>query len=90
MKKLLLVSAIIVQACVTFAQDRCVNDSTVREIQFPLTEKDTETVFYYFNNEWIAGACLDMVSADSIQKMEVKNDEYGLSLIHISEPTRRS
>ncbi len=53
------------------------SNSTVREIQFPLTEQDTETVFYYFNNEWIAGACLDMVSADSIQKMEVKNDEYG-------------
>ena len=50
------------------------SNSTVREIQFPLTEHDTETVFYYFNNEWIAGACLDMVSADSIQKMEVKND----------------
>lgn len=77
MKKLLLVSAIVVQACVAFAQDCCVNDSTVREIQFPLTEKDTETVFYYFNNEWIAGAPLDMVPADSIQKMEVKNDEYG-------------
>lgn len=77
MKKLLLVSVIIVQACMALAQDYCMNDSTVREIQFPLTERDTETVFYYFNNEWIAGACLDMVSADSIQKMEVKNDEYG-------------
>lgn len=77
MKKLLLVSVIIVQAWVAFAQDCCMNDSTVREIQFPLTEKDTETVFYYFNNEWIAGAPLDMVPADSIRKMEVKNDEYG-------------
>lgn len=77
MKKLLLVSAIIVQAWVAFAQDCCVNDSTVREIQFPLTEKDTETVFYYFNNEWIAVPHLDMVPTDSIQKMEVKNDEYG-------------
>jgi len=54
-----------------------VNDSAIREIQFPLTEQDTETVFCYFNNEWIAGAYLDMVPTDSIQKMEVKNDEYG-------------
>ena len=47
------------------------------EIQFPLTERDTETVFYYYNNEWIAGADHWMVPVDSIQKIEVKNDEYG-------------
>ena len=77
MKKIFLVSLIIVQACIAFAQNCCVNDTIVREIQFPLTERDTETIFYYFNNEWIRGAHLDYVSADSIQKMEVKNDEYG-------------
>lgn len=76
MKKLILVSSIIIQSCVAFAQNCCVNDSTIREIQFPLTEQDTETVFFYLNNEWIAGAYLDMVPTDSIQKMEVKNDEY--------------
>ena len=77
MKKLILVSWIIVQSCVAFAQNCCANDSVVREIQFPLTEHDTETVFCYLNNEWIAGACLDMVPTDSIQKIEIKNDEYG-------------
>lgn len=77
MKKLFLISLIIVQLCTAFAQNYCETDTTVREILFPLTEQDTETVFYYFNNEWIAGAHPDMVPTDSIQKAEVKNDEYG-------------
>lgn len=77
MKKLILVSLIIVQSCIAVAQNCCANDTIVREIQFPLTQRDTETVFYYFNNEWIAGGAIDMVPTDSIQKMEVKNDEYG-------------
>lgn len=77
MKKLFLISLILVQSCIAFAQNYCVNDSIVREIQFPMTERDTETVFYYFNNEWIRGANPDVVPADSIQKAEVKNDEYG-------------
>lgn len=77
MKKLLLISLIIVQASIAFAQNYCVNDTIVREIQFPLTERDCETVFYYFNNEWIPGAGLDMVPRDSIQAAEIKNDEYG-------------
>ncbi len=66
----------ILQAGFVFAQNCCVNDSVFQEIQFPLTEQDTETVFYYFNNEWIAGAKPDMIDDDSILKMEVKNDEY--------------
>lgn len=77
MKKIFLVSLIIIQSCIAFAQNCCVNDTIVREIQFPLTERETETVFFYFNNEWIAGAYPDMVPTDSIQKMEIKNDEYG-------------
>ena len=77
MKKLFLISLIIVQSCIAFAQNCCVNDTIVREIQFPLTEQDTKPVFYYFNEEWIPGADLVCVSPDSIQKMEVKNDEYG-------------
>lgn len=77
MKKLFIISLIIVHSCIVFAQNNCENDTIVREIQFPLTERDTETVFYYFNNEWIRGAHLDNVPADSIHKMEVKNDEYG-------------
>lgn len=77
MKKLLLVSLIIVQSCIAFAQNYCVNDTIVREIQFPLTERDTEPVFYYFNNEWIPLASENEVHPDSIQSAEIKNDEYG-------------
>ena len=66
----------IVQALVAQAQNSCENDTIVHEIQFPLTERDTETVFYYNNNEWIPGADVGKVPVDSIQKMEVKNDEY--------------
>lgn len=76
MKKLIIISLLIVQSCIAFAQNCCVNDTIFREIQFPLTQDD-KTEFYYFNNEWIPGAYLDKVPADSIQKAEVKNDEYG-------------
>lgn len=84
MKKLLLLSLIIVQACIVSAQNCCKNDCTFKEIQFPLTEQDTQTVFYYFNDEWIAGAKPDMIDADSILKMEVKNDEYGNRAVFIT------
>lgn len=76
MKKLLIISLFIVQSCIAFAHNCCVNDTIFREIQFPLT-LDDKTEFYYFNNEWIPGAYPDKVPADSIQKAEVKNDEYG-------------
>lgn len=89
MKKLFVISLIIVQSCIAFAQNCCVNDTIVREIQFPLTEKDTETVFYYFNNEWIAEARPDMVETDSISKMEVKDDEYGNRAVFITVSPER-
>lgn len=77
MKKLFLISLLIVQSCIAIAQNNCVNDTIVREIQFPMTEQDTETVFYYFNNEWIPLAYENEIQADSIQSAEIKNDEYG-------------
>ena len=77
MKKLFLVSLIFAQSCIAFALDYCVNDTIVREIQFPLTERDTETVFFYFNNEWIPLAYENEIQADSIQSAKIKNDEYG-------------
>ena len=76
MKNLFIISLIIVQSCIAFAQNCCVNDTLVKEIRFPLTQND-KTEFYYFNNEWIQGAYPDMVPADSIKNAEVKNDEYG-------------
>lgn len=86
MKHLLILttSLLLAHACILFAQDRCTDDTTFREIQFPLTENDTETVFYYFNNEWIADARIDMVEKDSIIAMEVKNDEYGNRAIFVT------
>lgn len=83
MKRLLL-SLFIVQSSFVFAQNRCDNDSIFKELQFPLTEQDTKPVFYYFNDEWIAGADPEMVDADSILNMEVKNDEYGNRAVFIT------
>lgn len=77
MKKLFIISLIIVQSCTAFAQNCCEVDSTIREIQFPMTERDTETVFNYFNNEWIPLAYGNEIQVDSIQSAEIKNDEYG-------------
>ena len=77
MKKIFLISLILVQTCIAFAQNYCVNDTIVREIQFPLTERDTKTEFFYFNNEWIPLAYGNEIQADSIQAAEIKNDEYG-------------
>ena len=77
MKRLLIVSLFLVQSCMVFAQNSCMNDTVVRDFQFPLTQKETEPVFYYFNNEWIALPDHAVIQADSIQKAEVKNDEYG-------------
>ena len=74
MKKLFLISLIIVHSCIAFAQNCCMNDTIVREIQFPLTEQDTEPVFYYFNNEWIPLAYENEIQADSIQSAKIKND----------------
>lgn len=77
MKKIFLISLVIAQACIAFAQDYCVNDTIVREIQFPLTLQDTKSEFFYFNNEWIPLAYGNEIQADSIQSAEIKNDEYG-------------
>lgn len=76
MKNYLIVLLLLFQFGQALAQHCCMNDTMIREIQFPMTERDTETVFCYFNNEWI-GVSNDMVQADSIQKAEIKDDEYG-------------
>jgi len=83
MKNLLIVFLILTQSCIAFAQNYCVNDTIVREIQFPLT-LDDKTEFFYFNDEWIPGAHPGLVSVDSIQKAEVKNDEYGNRAIFLT------
>ncbi len=83
MKKIFLISLIIVHSCIAFAQNYCVNDTIVREIQFPLT-LDDKTEFFYFNDEWIPGAHPGLVEVEAIQKAEVKNDEYGNRAIFLT------
>ena len=83
MKNLLIVSLILTQSCIAFAQNYCVNDTIIREIQFPLTLND-KTEFFYFNDEWIPGAHPGLVEADAIQKAEVKNGEYGNPAIFLT------
>lgn len=83
MKNIILVSLIIIQSCVAFSQNYCVNDTIVREIQFPLT-LDDKTEFFYFNDEWIPGAHPGLVEVEAIQKAEVKNDEYGNRAIFLT------
>lgn len=75
MKKFLFLALMIVQAWMAFSQNCCENDSIVMEPRFPLTERDTKTEFFYLNDKWCQVPSL--VPADSIQKVEIKNDEYG-------------
>lgn len=70
--------------CPVFAQTHCVNDTIFREIQFPLTESDTETLFLYFNDEWIPGARVDMIDTDSIVSMTIKKDRHNNSAIFLT------
>ena len=42
--------------------------------------------FYYFNEEWIPGADINMVCVDSISNMEFKVDEYGNNALYVSLP----
>ena len=77
MKKLFIISLIIILSCIAFAQNNCENNTIVREIQFPLTLQDTKSEFFYFNNEWIPLAYENEVHPDSIQSAEIKNDVYG-------------
>ncbi len=79
MKKLLLVSVVLIQSCIALFAQQLYNDSIYREIRFPLTESDTNTVFYYFNDEGIPGLMLEMVEPQSIEKIEIKNDSFGES-----------
>ena len=84
MKKILIVGLLMMQWGVASAQNSGAEECPVREMRLPLTEKDTETVFYNFNDEWIEGAQPWMVATDSILKMEVKNDEYDNRAVFIT------
>ncbi|MDE5905366.1 energy transducer TonB [Duncaniella sp.] len=87
MKKLLLVAVVLIQSCMTVFAQQSYNDSIYREIRFPLAESDTNTVFYYFNDEWIPGLMLEMVEPQSIEKIEIKNDSFGNQAVFFTLPS---
>ena len=84
MKKILIGGLLVVQGCMAFAQDCRENDSCLGEVQVPLNGKEAEPQLLYFNNEWIAGARVEMVDPDSILKKEVRTDEYGFRDLFIT------
>ena len=61
-------------------------DSLYDMIQSSLTEKDCRTPFFYFNEEWIPGADVNMICEDSISNVEFKVDKYGNMAIFVSLP----
>lgn len=62
-------------------------DTVCQELRFPLTEADTKKPFFYFNDEWIPGARLEMIAPEEILKTEIKDDKYGnRSLFFTVEP----
>lgn len=78
MKKLIIASLLAVSSCVALAQDMSTRDSIVIEPKFPLTELDTKSgVFSYYNDEWFAIPSETEVEQDSIQAVQIKNDQYG-------------
>ena len=48
------------------------------------SEYDGDTLFYYFNDEWIPGADINMICEDSISKMDVRNDKYGNKAVFVT------
>ena len=62
-------------------------DSLYGMIQSSLTENDSRSPFYYFNEEWIPGANINMICEDSISNIELKVDEYGNKAIFVSLPS---
>lgn len=78
MKKLIIASLLAVSSYLALAQDISTRDSIVIEPKFPLTELDTKSgVFCYYNDEWFALPSRTEVEQDSIQAVQVKNDQYG-------------
>lgn len=84
MKNIFIASILLLQPLLLSAADCRADDTAAREIQFPLTERDTETLFFYFNNEWIPGAGLELVEPSDILKVEIKDDEYGNRAVFLS------
>lgn len=78
MKTLIIASLLAGCSCIALARDMSSDDSIVIEPKFPLTELDTKSgVFRYFNDEWFAIPYDTIVEQDSIQAVQVKNDQYG-------------
>ena len=70
----------------TSGEGLLLKDSLYGMIQSSLTEKDIQTPFFYFNEEWIPGANINMICEDSISNVEFKVDKYGNKAIFVSLP----
>lgn len=84
MKRITLFLSGIFFALVIFAQQREPDEIIYRRFQFPLTDSDTRSPFFYFNGEWIPGASLEEVKPDQIKSVEIKEDEYGNRAIFLT------
>ena len=62
-------------------------DSIYKIVRQATSENSNVKPFYYFNNEWIPEARIDMVSPTSIFNIEIKDDSYGNRAIFVSLPT---
>lgn len=71
MKSLPVAVVFLTMSLTLFSQNGCCNNRS------RLADDDVKPDFCYFNNEWIAGADVDMVDPDSISEMELKDDAYG-------------
>lgn len=84
MKRITLFLSGIFFAMVIFAQQSELDETIYRRFQFPLTDSDTRSTFFYFNGEWFPGANLEEVKPDQIKSVEIKEDEYGNRAIFLT------
>lgn len=83
MRHFLTIMAIFFVTISAYPQAAPADSIVYREMEFPMTERDTETPFVYFNDEWIAGADMSSLSPDSISEIKIKDDIYGNRAIFI-------
>lgn len=87
MKKILLTTAALFICAIAPAQSKpCVSDSLLRTFHF---ESDTKWPFVYVNGKYITGfgvRDMDNIPYEKIEKITVKDDEYGNRAIFVTYP----
>ena len=84
MKRIAFVLLCTFLAISSFAQQGELTDTVYKEFVFPITDADVNKPFFYFNNEWIPGANIDIVSPEQITALSIKDDEYGNRSVFIT------